>query len=315
MSKRVCSRKIVCVLRNYCLLFSVYLPGTQTLWAICFAFHWPPARLKCICLDRISLPLDDMLIGSLLLADAILYGVGEFQFSFAHNGRHRQRSLKGGEELDGIRCTLNFCSIYVELPAESFHCYIILRDDKRLTWLLNRDSFRLDSACYWFEIFTEVKVEVTLRPTVSRPVRLGVRHSSGTRDLFFLFEIFFRQLQVCYFIVPYLTTGRVCNLMLLLVFASAVPRDSRQYFISWDSSNLKGQVPVFISPSNRVAQLYPRSLCSLSVATYDLQGYCGGILTRIHRGKNLYKVMVHVISNLSANRIEWSTEELGPKIL
>jgi hypothetical protein len=36
------------------------------------------------------------------------------------------------------------------------------------------------------------KVKVTLRPTISRPVRLGVRRPSGTRDqFFFLLEIFF----------------------------------------------------------------------------------------------------------------------------
>jgi hypothetical protein len=71
-----------------------------------------------------------------------------------------------------------------------------------------------------------VKVEVKLRPTVSRPVRLGVRHPSGTRDkFFFLLEIFFRQLRVCYFVAPSLTRGRVCNLLLLLVLASTVPRD------------------------------------------------------------------------------------------
>jgi hypothetical protein len=29
------------------------------------------------------------------------------------------------------------------------------------------------------------------------------------------------------------------------------------YCLIWDSSNLEGQVPVFISPRNRVAQLYP----------------------------------------------------------
>jgi hypothetical protein len=40
-----------------------------------------------------------------------------------------------------------------------------------------------------------VKVKVTLRPTISRPVRLGVRRPSGTRDqFFFLHEISFRQL-------------------------------------------------------------------------------------------------------------------------
>jgi hypothetical protein len=46
----------------------------------------------------------------------------------------------------------------------------------------------------------EVEVEVKLRPTVSRPISLGVRHPSGTRDQFFFFlEIFFRQLRFCYF--------------------------------------------------------------------------------------------------------------------
>jgi hypothetical protein len=92
-------------------------------------------------------------------------------------------------------------------------------------------------------------IEVKLRPTVSRPVRLGVGHPFGTRDLllFFLFhglspratipterpplvgevpflvEIFFGQLSVCYFVAPSLTRGRVCNLLLLLVLVSAVP--------------------------------------------------------------------------------------------
>jgi hypothetical protein len=40
-----------------------------------------------------------------------------------------------------------------------------------------------------------------------------------------------------------------------------------------DSPNLEGQVPVFISPRNRVAQLYPQLLGSLFVASHDLQGY------------------------------------------
>jgi hypothetical protein len=46
-----------------------------------------------------------------------------------------------------------------------------------------------------------------------------------------------------------------------------------------DSSNLEGQVPVFISPRNRVAQLYPRALGSFYVASCDSQGYGRGILT------------------------------------
>jgi hypothetical protein len=63
-----------------------------------------------------------------------------------------------------------------------------------------------------FEV--QVEVEVNLRPTVSRPVCLGVRRPSGTCDqFFFLLEISFRQLRVCYFVAPSLTIGRVCNLL------------------------------------------------------------------------------------------------------
>jgi hypothetical protein len=56
------------------------------------------------------------------------------------------------------------------------------------------------------------------------------------------------------------------------------------YCLIWDSSNLEGQVRIFISPRNRVAQLYPRALGSLFVASYDSLGYGGGILTRLHTG-------------------------------
>jgi hypothetical protein len=66
-------------------------------------------------------------------------------------------------------------------------------------------------------MYSIFEVEVKLQPTVSRLVRLGVRHQSGTGDqFFFLLDIFCRQLQVCYFVAPSLTKGRVCNLLLLL---------------------------------------------------------------------------------------------------
>jgi hypothetical protein len=39
----------------------------------------------------------------------------------------------------------------------------------------------------------------------------------------FSLEIVFRQMRLCYFVAPSLTRGRVYNLLLLLVFASAVP--------------------------------------------------------------------------------------------
>jgi hypothetical protein len=43
--------------------------------------------------------------------------------------------------------------------------------------------------------------------------------------------------------------------------------------------------PVFTSPRNRVAQLYPQALGSRFVASYDSQGYSGGIPTRLHNDK------------------------------
>jgi hypothetical protein len=72
---------------------------------------------------------------------------------------------------------------------------------------------------------------------VSRQVRPGVRHPSGTHGQFVYFlEIFFRQLRVCYFVTPSLARGRVCNLLLLLPSQRSparvwVPWDLRLYFI------------------------------------------------------------------------------------
>jgi hypothetical protein len=68
-----------------------------------------------------------------------------------------------------------------------------------------------------------------------------------------------------------------------------VHQNSRPYIaVSFDSPNLEGQVPVFISPRNTVAQLHPWALSSLLVASYDSQGCGGGILTRLHTGCRWY---------------------------
>jgi hypothetical protein len=97
-----------------------------------------------------------------------------------------------------------------------------------------------------------------------------------------------------------LTRGWVCRLQLLLDLASAVILGSEfrgahnRILLSQirDSTNLEGQAPVFISPRNRVAQLNPQALGSLSVASYHSQGYGGGIRPRLHTGFLEVKVRV-----------------------
>jgi hypothetical protein len=84
--------------------------------------------------------------------------------------------------------------------------------------------------------------------------------------------------------------GWVCRLQFLLVLASAVilgsvSRGTHGHILLSrirDFPNLEGQVPVFISPRNRVAQLYPQALGSLFIASYNSQGYGGGIRTRLY---------------------------------
>jgi hypothetical protein len=108
---------------------------------------------------------------------------------------------------------------------------------------------------------------------------------------------FIFQLNTCRY-SPYvtssLTRGWFYRLQLLLVLASAViltfdshgTHDHILLSEIRESPNLEGQVPVFISPRNRVARLYPQALGSLFVASYDSKGYGGGIRPRLHSAVN-----------------------------
>jgi hypothetical protein len=60
---------------------------------------------------------------------------------------------------------------------------------------------------------------------------------------------------------------------------AAGPRQRSHSLLSQirDSPNLEGRVPVFISPTTKLARLYPQALDSLFVASYDSQSYGGDI--------------------------------------
>jgi hypothetical protein len=110
-----------------------------------------------------------------------------------------------------------------------------------------------------------VRVRVTLRLAVYRQsVRLGDKPLE-THDNFIF------QLNFCSY-SPYvsssLTRESVCLLQLPLVLTSAVilrseSHGNHDHILQSQirgSTNLEGQVPVFISPRNKVAQLYPQAL-------------------------------------------------------
>jgi hypothetical protein len=93
------------------------------------------------------------------------------------------------------------------------------------------------------------KFEVTLRLTVSQPICLGIEYPCGTCDQI-LFPVRMLLSEICglQFAVQSLNCPIRAEPITIL------------YCLIWDSPNLEGQVPVFISPRNRVAQLYSRAL-------------------------------------------------------
>jgi hypothetical protein len=129
-----------------------------------------------------------------------------------------------------------------------------------------------------------LRLRLILWPTVGRPLRIGVWHRFGAHDQILIFF----HLTITFFLlhVEHPFWREVGS-----VVCSAINCPSRAepvtilYCLIRDSPNLEGQVTVFISPRNRVAQLYPRALGSRFITSYDSQSYGGGMRTHLHSGR------------------------------
>jgi hypothetical protein len=108
-------------------------------------------------------------------------------------------------------------------------------------------------------------VHIILRPTDSQPVRPGVAPPSEIHDQIFITVGHLRLL-----LLDWREDGSVIYSYNLLSLSVRSPAELTAIFycLIWDSPNLDGHGPVFISPRKRVAQLYFRAFDSLFVASY-----------------------------------------------
>jgi hypothetical protein len=133
--------------------------------------------------------------------------------------------------------------------------------------------FRMISAC-WLGL----SLSLILRPTVSQPVYLGIKHPSGSYDQIL---ITVRQLRVCWYRAFSLTRGLICRLQLLLDLASVIFLGSESLYTdrvenTVSNSNcivVEACLPYHCTATAIVSLFVSRSLPSNGVYTpqYDYQ--------------------------------------------
>jgi hypothetical protein len=107
--------------------------------------------------------------------------------------------------------------------------------------------------------------------------------------------------------VPSLTRGRVCNLLYNCFWAlpeqSLLGRSPAEltaifYCLIRDSPNLEGQVPRIYIPQQQGDQVIPLGTEFPFVASYNSQGYGGGILARLHTSRTNNNVSAGMYTGL-----------------
>jgi hypothetical protein len=111
-----------------------------------------------------------------------------------------------------FRTFTNSSSLDTAFISDGFHCAEFCSWQRQTT----TDNVKILSEVTLSKLII-YEVEVTLRPTVSRPVLVSGPHSGPATNFSFSLRFSFWLFRVCYFAALSLTRGRVCNLQLLLV--------------------------------------------------------------------------------------------------
>jgi hypothetical protein len=144
---------------------------------------------------------------------------------------------------------------------------------------------------------------------------LGVRPPCGNHDQIF---ITVGHSWSSHWVAPSRTSGLVCNL--LVQFSISLRSKShrthdnillshlRPYFtVSYEApTTLRFQLPIIISPRKMVALLYPRALDPLFVASYNSQGYGGGILTRLYTSRVQSLSPSYIMTDGQSPSLSWN---------